>query len=77
MIQLFHVMCAVNSDDSVPLFWNYVVEELSDVFACVVREIARYAGDTSSYDPAFLLGEPPASQKSPETPEGSSMPEGA
>ena len=28
-------------------------------------------------DSAFLLGEPPISQKAPETPEGSSMPEGA
>jgi len=28
-------------------------------------------------DPAFLLGEPPASQKAPETPEGRPTPEGA
>lgn len=37
MIQLFHVMCAIARDDGEPLFWNYVVEELRDVFACVHR----------------------------------------
>jgi len=54
MIQLFHVMCAVDSDDTKPLFWNYVVEDLKDVFACVIREITKYAGDTSSYDPVVI-----------------------
>ena len=54
MTQLFHVVCAIARDDGEPLFWNYVVEELRDVFACVHREIARYAGDTSSYDPTVI-----------------------
>lgn len=77
MIQLFHVMCAIARDDGEPLFWNYVVEELRDVFACVHREFMAGLLTAQASDPAFLLGEPPASPEAPETPEGSSMPEGA
>lgn len=56
MIQLFHVMCAVDSVDA-----NFMAGLLSE----------------QTNDPAFLLVEPTASQKAPETPEGRPMPEGA
>ena len=57
-------------------------EEASGFFEIIESDsvdanfMAGLLADQAS-DPSLLLGEPPASQKAPETPEGGSMPEGA